>query len=233
MVSHFLIVGGSSGISLHLVKKLLEEGHTVTSLCRTPPPFEHPNLHHQAFDVTDPGGNFPSVGGPFAGLAYFPGTINLKPFNSFSEDDFRRDWEINFLGATRAVQTYLPQLEAHENASILFMSTVAVQRGMPFHSSIAASKGALEGLTLSLAAELAPKIRVNAIAPSLTDTPLSQHLVQDPKKKELFEKRHPLKKLGTTEDLSNGALFLLTEKSSWLTGQVLHIDGGLSKLVSF
>lgn len=167
------------------------------------------------------------------GLAYFPGTINLKPFKSLSKQDLLNDWEINFLGAAQAVKFYLPQLEAQEGSSIVLMSTVAVQQGMPFHSSIASAKGAIEGFTLSLAAELAPKVRVNAIAPSLTDTPLSHHLVQDPKKKELLEKRHPLKKLGTTDNLSEGVLFLLSQRSAWMTGQILHIDGGLSTLSSF
>lgn len=233
MSPHYLIIGGSSGIALHVAQKLLNENNQVTSLCRNTPPFEHPKLYHHFFDVADSNENFPLIAEPLAGLVYFPGTINLKPFKSLSKDDFLRDWEINFLGATRAVQAYLPKLEVGGNASIVFMSTVATQKGMPFHASIAAAKGAIEGLTLSLAAELAPKIRVNAIAPSLTDTPLAQQLIQDPKKKELFEKRHPLKRLGTTDDLSEGVLFLLTERSGWMTGQILHIDGGLSTLVNF
>ena len=233
MTSHYLLVGGSSGIGLHVAQKLLAENYQVTSLSRSAPSLQHPNFHHHVFDVTDRDHDFPKIEEPLAGLAYFPGTINLKPFKALSESEFRYDWEVNFLGAARAVDTYLPQLEAHENSSILFMSTVAARSGMPFHSSIAAAKGALESFTLSLAAEFAPKIRVNALAPSLTNTPLAEHLIQDPKKRELFEKRHPLKKLGTTDDLSEGALFLLTERSRWVTGQVLHIDGGLSTLASF
>ncbi|WP_420422589.1 SDR family NAD(P)-dependent oxidoreductase [Simkania sp.] len=233
MSSTYLVIGASSGIGLRVTEKLLEENRGVISLSRNAPSLQNPNLQHYPCDVTDTDAEFPHINEPLSGLAYFPGSITLKPFKNLSKDDFLNDWQINFLGATQAIKNYLPQLEMQDGSSIVLMSTLAVQQGMPFHTSIAAAKGALEGFTLALAAELAPKVRVNAVAPSLTATPLSEHLTQDPKKKEIFEKRHPLKRLGTTDDLAEGVLFLLSERSSWMTGQVLHIDGGLSTLSSF
>jgi NAD(P)-dependent dehydrogenase (short-subunit alcohol dehydrogenase family) len=126
----------------------------------------------------------------------------------------------------------LPRLKISENASIVLFSTVAVQTGLPFHTQVAASKGALEGLTKALAAEYAPKIRVNCIAPSLTDTPLAASLLNNEQKKEANTLRHPLKRIGTTEDIANMAAFLLSKKASWITGQILHVDGGMSSLKS-
>lgn len=128
------------------------------------------------------------------GLAYFPGTINLKPFRGLKEEDFRNDWEINFMGAVKVLKAALKQLIKGKPSSVLFFSTVAVQTGMPFHSSISAAKGALEGFCRSMAAELSPDVRVNAIAPSLTDTTLAEKLLSSEQKKEASAERHPLKK---------------------------------------
>ncbi|MEP6597760.1 MAG: SDR family oxidoreductase, partial [Ginsengibacter sp.] len=116
------------------------------------------------------------------------------------------------------------------NASIVLFSTVAVQTGLPFHAQVAASKGALEGLTKALAAEFAPKIRVNCIAPSLTDTPLASSLLNTGQKAEANAQRHPLKRIGTTADIANLAEFILSDKASWITGQIIHVDGGISTL---
>ena len=126
----------------------------------------------------------------------------------------------------------LPRLKKSGNASIVLFSTVAVQSGLPFHTQVAASKGALEGLTKALAAELAPTIRVNCIAPSLTDTPLAASLLNTEQKKEAIALRHPLKRIGTAGDIANMASFLLSPKASWITGQILHVDGGMSSLKS-
>ena len=161
---------------------------------------------------------------------YFPGTINLKPFNRYTKDDFLHDYSINALGAAAFAQAYLPNLKKSSNGSIVFISTVAVAAGMPFHSSIAMAKAALEGLTRSLAAELAPKIRVNCIAPSLTDTPLSEKFLGTPEKREAAQSRNPSKKVGSAEDIANAIAFLLSEKSAWITGQVLAVDGGMGNL---
>ena len=134
------------------------------------------------------------------------------------------------MGAVRCLQSIQPLLVASEQASVVLFSTVAVQTGMPFHASVAASKGALEGLARSLAAEWAPKVRVNVIAPSITDTPLANRFLNNEAKKEKASLRHPLKRIGTTEDVAQLAAFLLTDKSSWMTGQILGLDGGMSSL---
>ena len=160
------------------------------------------------------------------------GTINLKPFRTIKPEEFKNDWEINFLGAIKVIQKYAPLLSASENASIVLFSTVAVQTGMPFHTSIAAAKGAIEGLTRSLAAEFAPKIRVNCIAPSLTDTPLANRLIENEIKLKSAEDRHPLKKIGNPDDFASMVHWLISENAKFMTGQIITIDGGIGTLVS-
>jgi NAD(P)-dependent dehydrogenase (short-subunit alcohol dehydrogenase family) len=162
---------------------------------------------------------------------YCPGTINLKPFHRISIADFKQEMEVNFYGAIRLLQACLKGLKKSNCPSVVLYSTVAVQTGMGFHAGIASAKGAIEGLTRSLAAEWAPnKIRVNAIAPSLTETPLASALLSTPEKKEASDKRHPLGRVGKPEDIAEATVFLLSEKSSWMTGQILHLDGGMSHL---
>ncbi len=124
----------------------------------------------------------------------------------------------------------LPLLKAAGNSAIVLFSTVAVKQGMPFHTSVAMAKGALEGLTRSLAAELAPKIRVNAVAPSITDTPLASRILNNEEKKQSSGDRHPLKRVGEASDIAQAASYLLTDESSWISGQILHVDGGMSSL---
>jgi NAD(P)-dependent dehydrogenase (short-subunit alcohol dehydrogenase family) len=164
------------------------------------------------------------------GLVYCPGSINLKPFHRFSDDDFMKDFELQVLGAVKVIRAVLPKLKKAEQASIVLFSTVAVANGFPFHSQVSTSKGALEGLTRALAAEYAPKIRVNCIAPSLVDTPLAGQLLNNEKKVEVNAQRHPLKRVGRPDDIAMAVEYLLSEKSSWVTGQVLKIDGGISSL---
>ncbi|MGK0385781.1 MAG: 3-oxoacyl-[acyl-carrier protein] reductase, partial [Patiriisocius sp.] len=161
---------------------------------------------------------------------YCPGSINLKPFKRIKPETFQEDLEINFLSLVRVVQGLLPKLTASKHASLVFFSTVAVKVGMPFHTSVAASKGAIEGFAKAFAAEYAPNIRVNVIAPSLTDTPLAGRLLSSDEKKEKMGELHPLKRVGTAEDIANIASFLLSDASSWITGQVLGVDGGKSTL---
>ncbi|WP_419658064.1 short chain dehydrogenase/reductase [Desulfosarcina variabilis str. Montpellier] len=165
---------------------------------------------------------------------YCPGSIRLRPFHRLKRDDFLADLEINLLGAINAIQACLPGLKrATEPSSIVLFSTVAVETGMPFHASIASAKGAIERLTRSLAAELAPKIRVNAIAPSLTDTNLAKTLLSDDGKRSAAAARHPLKRFGSAADIAAAATFLLEDSSSWISGQILAVDGGMGALRTF
>jgi NAD(P)-dependent dehydrogenase (short-subunit alcohol dehydrogenase family) len=172
----------------------------------------------------------PEITDSLDGLVYFPGTINLKPFHRYKHEEVMNDLNVNVLGAFQSIQKYLPNLKQGTNPSIVLFSSVAASTGMTFHSSISMAKGAIEGLTRSLAAEFAPTIRVNAIAPSLTNTPLGEKFLSTPEKMEASAQRNPLKKVGTTTDLSNSIEFLLSEKSAWITGQILHVDGGMGSL---
>lgn len=223
-----LLIGGNSGIGLVLSELLREQGDTVISTTRA---FDVEDPNHRRFDAMTPGPlELPPV---LDGLVYFPGTVTLKAFQRTSEDDFLRDFRINCLGAVRVIQAALPALKAAPAASIILFSTVAVTQGMAFHSSIAAAKGAVEGLAKSLAAELAPKIRVKVIAPSLTDTPLVGGLLNSEAKREAAANRHPLEQIGRAEDVACLAAFLLSDASRFLTGQVLRPDGGLSSVRTF
>ena len=232
MAKQYLIVGGSRGIGLQLVKNLTSEGHSVTVLSRTNEGLiKMDNVTHIEHDVTS--GNIPDLDfDVLDGFVYCPGSINLKPFHRLKIADFEADFQLNVLGGIQILQHALPALKKSESASALFFSTVAVQQGMGFHSSVAASKGAIEGLTRSLAAELAPTIRVNCIAPSVTDTPLASRLLSSDEKKEASGKRHVLNRVGTPSDIADMASFLLSDKSGWMTGQIIGVDGGMSSLAT-
>lgn len=228
-MANYLIIGCSSGIGAAISKRLIQNGETVYGLSRRTP--DHNGLaEHKVADVLS--NEFPDISNwpAMDGLVYAPGSINLKPFNRLTEQDFNNDFKVNVLGAVQSLQKALPLLKQAELASVLLFSTVAVQRGMPFHASVAAAKGAVEGLTRSLAAEWAPKIRVNAIAPSLTETPLASMLLNTDAKKQSSADRHPLKRIGTDHDIASAAIWLLSKESSWVTGQVIHVDGGLSAI---
>ncbi len=227
----FVIVGGSSGIGLEITKKLLEAGDRVIVYSRTDSGLKGlPGVEHQPLDVLDDEiklNGFPDI---IDGLVYCPGTINLKPFRRLIEADFLHDFRVNVTGAVKVIQQAYNALRKSDQASVVLFSTVAVQLGMNFHSSVAASKGAVEGLVRSLAAEFSPKIRVNAIAPSLTDTPLAAGLLAGEARQKASAEMHPLKRYGNPSDIASAAVFLLNPSSSWITGQVLHVDGGLSAL---
>lgn len=232
---HYLIIGGSSGIGLAITQKLAEQGHEVYVGSRTADKIPViKNIHHFKFDVLNdqlPEDQLPEL---LDGVVYCPGTINLRPFRQLKEEDFLTDFKINALGAVKTIQGTLNRMKkVEQTASIVLFSTVAVQTGMSYHASIASAKGAVEGLTRSLAAELAPKIRVNCIAPSLTDTPLAARLLGSEEKQQAAAERHPLKRFGQPEDIANLACFLLSDESSWITGQVLHVDGGMSSVRLF
>ena len=222
-----LIIGASSAVGEALAQIALNEGNKVITLSRTSPVTN--GTTYYSYDLMD-SNSFPKIEEPIDQLIYCPGTINLKPFRSIKQEDFQHDLAINVLGAIQLIQHFLPNLLASSSASVVLFSTVAVQVGMPYHASIAVSKGAVEALTKSLAAEYASKIRFNCIAPSLTDTPLAGRLLSSPEKKVANGERHPMKRVGEASDLAEMAAFLLGGKSSWITGQILHVDGGMSTL---
>jgi short-subunit dehydrogenase len=228
-MSKFIIVGASSGIGFQLAKNLSEKEHTIYALNRNKVDLDSiPNCQFHEVDIAMEIPNFPNIEGAIDGLIYCPGTINLKPFRALKAEDFLNEYNINFMGAVKSIKQYLPNLQLGEFPSIVLFSTVAVQTGMSFHASIASAKGAIEGLTRSLAAEFAPKIRVNAIAPSLTATPLADKLINNESKLKASEDRHPLKKIGSSSDMSQAVEFLLN--ANWMTGQIMHVDGGMSSV---
>lgn len=228
---NYLVIGGSSGIGLELVGKLQDTGASVWVASRSwNKAVEFPHVRHIQWDVTKEELDTTNLPDTLHGMAYCPGTINLKPIKGLKLSDFQLDFEVNVLGLVKAVQAVLPLLKNAPQASLVTFSTVAVTQGMPFHASIAAAKGAVEGLSRSLAAELAPSIRVNCIAPSLTDTPLASRLLTSTERRDASAQRHPLKKIGTAAEVAQLAYYLLSEQSAWLSGQVIHIDGGMSAL---
>lgn len=219
----YVIVGGSSGVGAALVQLLVADGHRVINVSRRH--VDEATVSHMANVLTD---TLPPADEPIHGVVYCPGSINLKPFRGLKADDFRNDFEINVLGATRVLQHYLPAMQQAGHASVVLFSTVAVSVGMQFHASVAAAKGAVEGLTRALAAEWAPKIRVNCIAPSLTDTPLAARLLDTDAKRTGAAERHPLRTVGEAKDVAALAAMLLSDQTKFVTGQVWHADGGMT-----
>ena len=218
-----IVIGGSKGIGKAITQSLLPN-HKVINISRTQPEFTDANLTHYSCDVLLD--DLPNVEAASA-LVYCPGSINLKPIARLSEEDFRNDFEINVIGAVKAIQKYLPILKNAENPSIVLFSTVASKLGMPFHASVAASKSAVEGLTKSLGAELAPTVRVNAIAPTVTDTDLASKLLRNDRMIENMKERHPLKKYLQPTEVADMATFLISNKASSISGQVFELDCGI------
>ena len=230
-MANTLIIGASSGIGASLAKQLIAEGHQVFgTFNKTTGTSAEGFVKLERLNVFDDVLDFSFLPEAVDGLVYCPGAVTLKPFARVKPEDFVSDFQLQLVGAVKVIQASLPKLKNANSPSIVLFSTVAVQTGFNFHSLVASSKGAVEGFTRALAAEFAPKIRVNCIAPSITDTPLAGSLLNTDEKKEANAQRHPLKKIGKPEDLANLAAFLLSEKSSWITGQVLHVDGGMSSL---
>ena len=219
-MKHFLLVGASSAIAQTTKSTLLDRGYQVTQLSRVE--------SFSDYELTDYLSALPSIDTRFDGIVYFPGSINLKPFRSLKLEDFQSDFNIHVLGAVNVLKTY--QSNLNEGSSVVLISSVAATIGMPFHASVASVKAAVEGFARSLAAEWAPKIRVNVVAPSLTLTPMAEKLTNTPEKIDAGAQRHPLKRLGNTTDLANAITFLLGEESAWITGQVLAVDGGMGNL---
>lgn len=230
-MANYFIVGGSSGIGLSLANILAIEGHQVYATYNTHPiQTENNGVTSYALNVLDENISVDFLPEILDGIIYCPGSINLRPFERIKPADFLSDYNLQVAGAVKMIQAVLPRLKKSGNASITLFSTVAVQSGLPFHSQVAASKGAIEGLTRALAAELAPSIRVNCIAPSLTDTPLAAGLLNTDQKREANAQRHPLKKIGSAADIASMAAFLISEKAGWITGQIMHVDGGMSSI---
>ncbi len=230
-MANYLVVGASSGIGHHLAHELAEAGHQVYGTW-----FSHPTgsaserLQYHPLNVLDETISLGFLPESLNGLVYCPGSIKLRPFEKLKAADFISDYQFQTVGAIKIIQAVLPKLKQSGNASVVLFSTLAVKLGLNFHSLVASSKGAVEGLVRALAAEFAPKIRFNAIAPSLTDTPLASSLLDTEQKREINAQKHPLKRIGNSGDMANMAAFLLSEKASWITGQVFHVDGGMSAL---
>ncbi len=229
-MKNILLIGGSYGIG-NAIANLLQNNNKVYVASRTNEGLQNLNVTHIPFDASVDVLDTSQLPEVIDGLVYCPGSINLRPFRGLKIETFESDMQINFFSMVKVLQSVLPQLSASAQSSIVLFSTVAVKMGMPFHTSVSASKGAIEGFAKALAAEYAPKIRVNVIAPSLTDTPLADKFLNNDDKKEKSSLRHPLKRFGKPEDLANMAKFLLSEDSSWMSGQILHVDGGMSSLL--
>jgi NAD(P)-dependent dehydrogenase (short-subunit alcohol dehydrogenase family) len=225
-MSKILIVGGSKGIGSAILS-IASADHSCINMSRTEPSVVSSNVVHHTIDVLED--ELPELE-DISSIVYCPGSITLKPISSLKESDFLSDYQINVIGAVRVIKKYASIIKKQENASIVLFSTVAVGQGMPFHSSIAAAKAAVEALSKSLAAELAPTIRVNCIAPSIVDTSLASGILRSDKSRDNLKAKHPLKKILTPEEIAEMAYFLISPKASGITGQVIGVDAGLSSL---
>lgn len=229
-MKNILLIGGSYGIG-HAIAKALQFECKVYIASRTFENTDDLNVTHIQFDASTDSLDTSKLPEIIDGLVYCPGSINLRPFKGIKPETFEADMHINFFSMIKVIQTILPNLSASNQSSIVLFSSVAASMGMPFHTSVAAAKGAIEGFAKALAAEFTPKIRVNVIAPSLTDTPLADKFLNNDVKREKSAERHPLKRFGTADDLAQMATFLLSDKNSWISGQIFHVDGGMSTLL--
>ena len=220
---HILIIGGTKGIGKAIIDLLIEE-NKITCMSRNVSDYNHENYNHLQLDATLD--NFPNLE-KIDSLVYCPGSINLKPISTLSIEDFRNDFELNVIGAVKSIKKYLPLLKKGENPSILLFSTVATKLGMPYHASVSASKSAIDGIVKTLGAELAPKIRINAIAPTITNTELASKILRNEKVLENMIERHPLKKILSANEVAKMAKFLISEDGSSISGQIINMDAGI------
>lgn len=228
---NYLIIGASSGIGKKLAEQLSAQGHQVFgTYYKNEISSDNPLIQFYPLNVLEDTLSLDFLPDTLDGVIYCHGSINLRPFERIKPIDFTNDYNLQVVGAIKVIQAVASKLKVSDNAAVILFSTVAVQTGLPFHSQVSASKGAIEGLVKALAAEYAPKIRVNCIAPSLTDSPLAASLLNSDQKREANAQRHPLKRIGRAEDIANMAEFLLSSKATWITGQIMHVDGGISTL---
>ncbi|MEM0900568.1 MAG: SDR family oxidoreductase [Pseudomonadota bacterium] len=232
----YLIFGANGGIGAAISRKLVAGGHSLHLSSRAGDAAglaTELGASHTSADVLDDeqlGAAVAEAGSDIDGLVYAVGTINLRPLTKFKEDDFLHDFKLNASSAAKAIQHALPALKAGNGGSVLLFSTVAVQQGFASHASVAMAKGAVEGLTRALAAELAPTVRVNAIAPSLTDTQLAAPMTSSEQMAKAIAGMHAIPRLGKAEDMAALAEVLLTDAGGWISGQVIGVDGGRSTL---
>ena len=228
-MKNILLIGGSHGIGLEIAKNL-SATHNLIIASRTDEQLADLNVQHILFDALTDTLDVNALPEILDGFVYCPGSINLKPFRNLKMEHFQEDMDINYLKMVKVFQTVLPKLLQSSQASVVLFSSVAATTGMPFHSSIAGAKAAVEGFAKAIAAEFAPKMRVNVIAPSITNTPLADKFLNSDVKTERAAERHPLKKVGQPQDIAQMAQFLLSENAAWISGQVFHVDGGMSTL---
>lgn len=227
---NYFIIGGNSAIGKVLINSLVQQGHTCYVISRSDIEPSHPSIKSLKLNILEeniPADYLPQV---LDGLVYLPGTINLKPFRALSAGAFREAYEINFIGSVKSIQAAEKSLKKSDSASIVLFSTVAVKTGMPFHAAVASAKGAVEGLSRSLAAEFAPKVRVNTIALSLTDTRMASRFLDSESKMKASKERHPLKQIGDPNDVAALVEFLLGKNAKWITGETIRADGGIGTL---
>ena len=222
-MKNIVIIGGSKGIGNAILLQQLENNN-VFNISRNAPEVAHANLKHFSINVLEDA--LPEIEN-IDTLIYCPGSINLKPIGSLSIEDFRTDFEINVIGAVKAIQKYLPKLKKGTDPSIVLFSTVAVKLGMPYHASIATAKAGVEGLVKSLGAELASVIRINAIAPTITETTLAAGILRNDRMKENMVERHPMKGYLKPEEVASMANFLISENAKSISGQIFEMDYGI------
>jgi 3-oxoacyl-[acyl-carrier protein] reductase len=220
---NIVIIGGSKGIGSAILLQQLQNNN-VYNISRTAPDITHPNLIHYSISILED--DLPEIEAVDV-LIYCPGSITLKPIMSLNLNDFRNDFEINVIGAVKAIQKYLPALKKGNNPSIVLFSTVAAKLGMPFHASIATAKAGIEGLVKSLGAELASVVRVNAIAPTITETSLSANILRNDRMKENMIERHPMKSYLKPGEVAEMANYLISENAKSISGQVFEMDYGI------